>query len=256
MGLLLPNIRRLFVPDPGYVLLDCDLAGADAQVVAWEANDEDLKEAFRKGLKVHHKNAADMWGEAYTSLAADDPRKAKRYYEIKRAVHGTNYLSTPKNIAAILNWTVGEATDFQRKWFSLHPGIKAWHNRIRESLERSRSVTNAYGFTRTYFDRVDSILPEAVAWNPQSTVAITCFKGALSLRENLPWVEILIQVHDSLVMQIPLSRIGDVLLVRRHLLNTIPYPDPLVIQWGLSLSPTSWGDVKELKWEEAADLKL
>lgn len=251
--LLLPNIRRLFIPDSGYLILDCDLAGADAQVVAWEADDEDLKNAFRKGLKIHHKNAADMWGDVYTSLHPEDLRKKTLYDAIKKAVHGTNYLSTSRNIAATLNWTLKEAEDFQRKWFSLHPGIKGWHNRIRESLERSRSVTNAYGFTRTYFDRIDSILPEAVAWKPQSTVAITCFKGALNVRRNLPWVEFLIQVHDSLVFQVPKSRQRDIPLIRDHLLNPIPYPDPLTIQWGLSISDKSWGDVKEIKWEDVAD---
>ena len=39
----LPQIRKFFVPDPGKILFDVDLAGADAQIVAWEANDEPLR---------------------------------------------------------------------------------------------------------------------------------------------------------------------------------------------------------------------
>ena len=42
----LPNIRKIFIPDPVYILIDSDLAGADAQVVAWEADDEDLKKTL------------------------------------------------------------------------------------------------------------------------------------------------------------------------------------------------------------------
>ena len=39
----MPNIRKLYVPDPGYEIFDIDFSGADAQVVAWEADDKPLK---------------------------------------------------------------------------------------------------------------------------------------------------------------------------------------------------------------------
>lgn len=67
----LPNIRKIFIPDPGYVVFDCDLAGADAQVVAWEADDEDLKRAFRAKLDVHAHNATAMWGDEFKRLPPD-----------------------------------------------------------------------------------------------------------------------------------------------------------------------------------------
>ena len=252
---LLPNIRRLFIPDPGYVILDVDLAGADAQVVAWEAEDEDLKAAFRAGLKVHEKNATDIWGDLYTGLPPGHLRD-RLYKQTKVCVHATNYIGSARTIAITQGWPVQKAADFQRRWFSLHPGIKRWHQRVERSLESSRKVVNAFGFHVVYFDRIDTILPEAVAWGPQSTVATTCFKGALQLRDRLPWVQILLQVHDSLVLQIPRARIKDLLLVRDALLNPIPYSDPLVIQWGLALSPRSWGEVEKMDWEAAIDLKL
>lgn len=253
---LLPNIRRLFIPDPGHIILDCDLSGADAQVVAWEAEDEDLKDAFRKGLKLHKKNAADMWGEKFTKLTEGTHEYDRLYDEIKKGVHAANYLVSARTLAITLGWTIREAETFLDRWFSLHPGIRNWHDRTARSLETSRSVTNRFGFRIFYFDRIDNVLSEAVAWLPQSTIAHTCFRGALQVRDHLPWVRILIQVHDSLVMQIPRKRLSDILLVQQHLLNTIPYPDPLTIQWGLALSPKSWGDIQKFSWEEAATLKL
>lgn len=254
---LLPNIKRLFIPDPGMILLDCDLAGADAQIVAWEAEDEDLKDAFRRGLKLHKKNAADMWGEAFTSLDETSPQYKRRYDEIKKSVHATNYLSSARTLAITLGWTIAEAEDFQRRWFTLHPGIKdSFHKGIYDELRRSRSVTNKFGFRIYYFDRIDSVFSEAVAWKPQSTVANTCFKGALQVRAALPWAQFLLQVHDSLVMQIPRKRLPDILMIRDHLLNTIPYDDPLTIQWGLGISDKSWGECTKMEWEQAKDLRL
>ena len=243
----MPNIRKMFVPDEGYTIFDVDLAGADAQVVAYEAEDLDLIEAFRKGLDVHSKNAEDMWGTSFTSLAGDKnhgPRKKKRG-ECKIGVHLTNYGGSARAAAKVLGWTVREAESFQRRWFSLHPGIKAnFHGRIESSLQRSRMVSNRFGYRRVYFDRIDSCFTEALAWVPQSTVAEVSFRGGLALEEKCPWVEMLLQVQDSLVFQVPHAYEDRIEEISTGLIVEVPYttPHPLVIQWGIARSRTSWGD--------------
>lgn len=236
----LPNVRKMFLPDPGMTIYDADLSGADAQVVAWEAHDEDLMAAFRAGLKVHHKNAEDMWGSAYTSLTG--AAKEKRYAEIKKGVHLTNYGGSARTAAKSLGWTNHEAEQFQRRWFSIHPAIKQWHRRVESQLQQNRSLTNAFGYRVYYFDRIDTLLTQALAWGPQSSVAISCFRGAAQVRRELPWVQLLLQVHDSLVFQIPHSKEGEEAKIRFTLANPIPYPEPLVIAWGLKKSRVSWGD--------------
>ncbi len=45
----LPGIRRLFLPDPGKLLVEFDLSKADLRVVVWESEEEELKEALRRG---------------------------------------------------------------------------------------------------------------------------------------------------------------------------------------------------------------
>lgn len=241
----MPNIRKMFVPDPGHTMFDCDLAGADAQVVAYEAEDEDLIRAFAAGLDVHSKNAEDMWGPSFTRLAGDKSNgpKSKKRKECKQAVHLTNYGGSPRAAAYVLGWTVREAESFQRRWFSLHPRIKTnFHGRVDASLRASRMVTNRFGYRRVYFDRIESCFTEALAWVPQSTVAEVSFRGALALEEHCPWVEMLLQVHDSLVFQVPHDHEGAINELRRCLAYPIPYTIPLTIQWGISRSRVSWGD--------------
>lgn len=251
MSISLPNIRKLFLPDPGYTIFDADLAGADAQVVAWEANDEGLKAAFRRGDDVHSLNAATVMGERFSKLSKDDPVRYKLRQQSKQAVHGTNYGASARTLAQILGWTIHETELFQQKWFSAHPGIRDWHHRTEAALRTSRTVRNAFGYRRIYFDRVDALLPQALAWIPQSTVALVCFRGALAVRRSLPNVQLLVQVHDSLVGQIPTRDLADTLpKLRKHLHNAVPYEDPLTIRWGLSLSETSWGDCKDVPWPE------
>lgn len=254
----LPNIRKMFIPDRGKVIVDADLAGADAQVVAWEAEDDQLKAAFRAGKSVHLMNGETLLGATFTSAPGHHKEpgtpKGKMYDALKRFVHATNYLGSAKTLLAnthigpVFGWDLATFQREQRRWLdTLHPGIRRWHKRTERSLHESRSIRNAFGYRIVYFDRIDSVLSQAVAWGPQSTVAEVCFRGALQLRAAVPWVEMLLQVHDSIVFQIPIHRWGEASTLdtlQRNLQCPIPYPDPLIIQWGIAGSDKSWGDCK------------
>ena len=95
----------------------------------------------------------------------------------------------------------------------------------------------------TFFGRVDKALPQALAWVPQSTVAIVTAKAMDVIDLSFPSVETLLQVHDSIVGQLPIERdpalFGQLLDAVRI---PIPYDDPLTIPWGAKLSKYTWGD--------------
>lgn len=245
--LVLPNVRKLLIPDPDYTIFEADLAGADAQVVAWEAEDDDLKAAFRSGLDVHSKNAEDILGSRFTQLPEGSHARYKARQQNKVAVHLTNYGGTARTLAVSQGWTVHDADHFQRKWFSLHPGIKnRFHGRVESALQSNRTIRNKYGFRRVFFDRPDACFAEALAWIPQSTVAITTYLGAFALKEAFPQVEILLQVHDSLVFQFPTQGCPKLREILSALRVVTPYDDPLVIPWGLSSSTKSWGECEKV----------
>lgn len=261
--LRLPNIRRMFKTDYRHLILDVDLAGADAQVVAWDAGDEKLKSAFKKGLKVHVQNAIDIWGDEFIEMKEKKEHEekqgvingpwmakyAKRYYEIKRGVHGTNYGSSARTLALILGWSLDTANRFQRKWFTEHPEIYEWQRNKEKELQTQRAVYNAFGFRRVYFDRLDDLLPQALAWVPQSTVAIACAMGLIQVCDALPWVRPRLQVHDSGVLCIPTHKRSELWRIGELLKVEIPYPDPLRIQWSLKVSETTWGAAKSVNWD-------
>lgn len=245
----LPNVRKLFIPDPGYVMCEADLSGADALVVAKEANDAELMQDIISGIDLHSKNATSLFGAQFTSLAKESPARYELRQQVKQGVHATNYGALARTLALILGWTVTQAERFQRTWFKLHPGIEGWQLRTAAGLHQSRSVTNAYGYRIIYFDRIDAVLPQALAWLPQSTVAETCFRGILQAEDACPWVDSLMQVHDSFLFQVPVHRHPDGLIaVMKALRNAIPYkPEPLIIPWKMSSSHLSWGDCEEIK---------
>jgi DNA polymerase I-like protein with 3'-5' exonuclease and polymerase domains len=255
----LPNVRELFIPDAGYIICDCDLDRADLQVVVWEADEPDLKRQLRLGVDIHIMNGILLEGhepppeDELVETHPEYPEHKKRYKGprqfAKSFVHGTDYGGSARTMAINCGITVKRSEWAQNRWFSIYPGIKRWHNRVEHSLMTTRTVTNAFGYRRVYFDRVQSILPEALAWIPQSTVAIVTNKGIINLDNNMPMVEMLLQNHDSNVFQFPRNHYPHILPeIRKNLLIEVPYEDPLTIPVGLKVSEKSWGDCKEVPW--------
>lgn len=245
--LVLPNVRKLFLADPGYTMYEGDLKGADAQVVAWEAEDEDLMAAFRRGLDVHSMNAEAMWGTAFTSLSGH-ARDVKRQQN-KVAVHLTNYGGSSRTLAITQGWLVHEADRWQKKWFGLHPKIKTkFHGKVRRWLEQpAKTIWNAFGFRRPYFDRAEDCFSEALAWIAQSTVAINCNKGFFAFQKQYPQVEELLQTHDSVTFQVPDSSPVPVAEIPKWMTIKTPYPSPLFIPWDLKGGRKSWGELEKIK---------
>lgn len=252
---LLPNIRKLYIPDPGMTFFDTDLDRADLQVVAWEADDARLKDALRRGVDVHLLNATLISGETYPleHLIEGKPeyKPIREKYAVERQMaktlaHGTNYGGSARTMAANTGYPLAAVERWQAAYFSTYPGIKKWHQRVEEQLRRTRMVTNKFGYRRYYFERTDNILPEALAWIPQSTVGVYIDRVWILIEENLPEVQVLLQVHDSLAGQFPTVRAStckhSILQLAKQVI--VPYDDPLIIPLGIKTSELSWGDVE------------
>jgi DNA polymerase I-like protein with 3'-5' exonuclease and polymerase domains len=231
--LVFPNVRSFFIPDPDHIIMEWDLERADLQVVVWEADDSVLKQILREGVDLHAENA---------KVLGCSRQMAKTF------VHGTNYGGTARTMAKNCGVLVHQSELMQRRWFGAHPGIKTWHRRTEMQLATNRTITNRFGFRITFFDRMESLLPKALAWTPQSTVALAINIGLVEVAKHLPEVEFLLQVHDSLLLQVHKSHFPAIIpSIRKHIQVTIPYPDPLVIPTSCSWSDRSWGDAEPYK---------
>lgn len=254
MDFRLPNIRSMYVPDAGFTFFDMDLDRADLQVVVWESDDAMLKAALRMGADIHLLNTYGIDNKEPPPLEElvethpkywdhRGPRKHTREFA-KVFCHATNYLGKAKTVATNTGRGVHEIDLAQRRWFSAHPGILAWHERVINQVKRHRFVENRFGYRWYIFDRIDELLfPAAVAWIPQSTVGNVINRAWLNFHRELPEVQVLLQVHDSLAGQFPTHR-RDTLLPRMQELSRIvvPYEDPLIIPTGVKTSTVSWGD--------------
>lgn len=237
-GLDLPNVRSLFIPDPGYTFFDIDLDSADLRIVAWEADLREMKAMIAEGKKVY----IEVMKEYYK-----DPTKnkdSKEYRIFKGLCHGTHYLGTSKGLAERLGLLVHEVDVIQKWYYGKFPGLKRWQDDVKDQVIKRRMVTNIFGYRNYIFDRIEgTIFNQAIAWIPQSTVGILINKAYVNIHNNLPHVEVLLQVHDSLAGQFP-THLGEA--CERDIIAqsaiVLPYDDPTIIPVGCKTSTRSWGD--------------
>lgn len=235
----LPNVRSLFIPDAGYTFWDIDLASADLRIVVWEADEPEFKAMIKEGADPYTEIAKEHFRDH--SLTKSDPRRQT----FKGFAHGTNYLGTAKGLAERLGLSVHEAEKTQKWYFERFPRIKKWQDDVKNQILKRRYVENVFGYRCYFFDRIEgTIFNQAVAWIPQSTVACIINRAYVAIDEQVPEVDILLQVHDSLAGQYP-THLGDWAINKITSLAeiTLPYEnDPMIIPVGVKTSTTSWGD--------------
>jgi DNA polymerase-1 len=236
----LPNIRTLFIPDPGFEYFDIDLSAADLRIVVWESDCREMKAMLHAGLDPYTEIAKEFYHDP--GINKKDPRRQT----FKSFAHGTNYLGTAKGLAQRLGLSVKEAESTQKWYFGKFPEIHKWQERIKREVYTRRMVRNVFGYRLYIFERIEGTkMNEVVAWIPQSSVGCLINRIYMKIYERLREVQVLLQVHDSLAGQYPIDQAE---WYRRRILEEavveLPYADPLVIPVGIKTSRKSWGDCK------------
>lgn len=246
----LPNIKKIFLPDPGMELADYDLSGADIQIVAADSQCKWLLDYFEnpKGD-----------GKVYRYIASEFLQRDitdKEYKTYKGVFHGTNYLMQIKKLAAMSGLSLTEAKELQDFYFYLCPEVKIWHKRIESSLKLKGYVENIFGRRSWYLNTTDKNLQnKACAFIPQSSIADLINRATVNIDEKFykvnytnRYCDILLQVHDSLVFQYPISEAPAMReLLKKEMVIDIPYTPILRIPSDYKISTESYGDVKKPK---------
>ena len=243
-GLNLPNIRTIFVPDPGYTMFDMDLSKADLRIVTWESDELEMKAMLREGRDPYVEIAREFYKDPSITKTRSDGSDHPKYKTFKSFAHGTHYLGSPYGLAGRLGLSVHQASTTQKWYFERFPRISAWQKEFCAALLSRRYVQNIFGYRRYYFDRIDdSTYREAIAWLPQSTVALYVNRIWMAIYENHPKIQVLLQGHDSIAGQFPTFRRVECLRqIHEAGQIVLPYDDPLIIPVGVKVSEKSWGD--------------
>ena len=264
------EVRRCFVPDPGYVIAYNDLERAESFVVAKITGDRVMLDHHLPGKNAHRLLGATLFDKAPEELNDDE------YYLSKKTRHAGNYMQghitfmNNVNKEADKTGVILDTKTAKRligTYREMHVGLGRWWDAVKYKLKQDRTLHNLYGRPRVFYGRIDAELPKAVAFAPQSTVGDCMNYGILNLwnagvakpvdKGGLGKIEMLMQIHDALVYQFRYTTDDEMYAllreVRQHML--IPTTNPrdgevFTINTMPAISHVSWGDCKELKAHE------
>lgn len=213
------ELRRVFIPDPGFKLYGIDKAQSEARDVGWFCGtilgDWSYLEACESGDLHTYVTRLSYPEWAWTGdLKKDRAIAERRFYRFftyrdvsKRVGHATNYLGQPREISKQTRLPFKIAEEFQARYFEAFPCIRRMHAWITQTLQRERSLTNSFGRHRGFYDRPDAhdTIKSAVAYMFQSATGDCLNLGLYRLwKEMGTRVQILSQLHDAVYFQAPI----------------------------------------------------
>lgn len=218
------SLRSVFVADPGYKFANLDLEQGDSRNVGalcWNILvDNDSWNERSAGAYLDACESGDLhttvarmtlphlpWGTAPDREIAETPfyRHHDYRYMCKRLGHGSNYLGQPPQMAKMTKFPVQAVKDFQKSYFNAFPCIVGYHEWVFYQLQHFAQIETLFGRRRFFFGRPKegTTQREAVAFAPQSMTADAINTGILNLWRSDKPVQMLMQVHDSILFQYP-----------------------------------------------------
>jgi len=212
-----PIMKKFMLCDEGYVAYEVDLGQAENRVVAYLGPDLKMIDAFESGADIHRRTASLIFGvpegeisdEAGSSDIAGG-QYSQRFWG-KKANHSLNYGMGYKKFAYTLEIAENEGKFIVDRYHQGYPGVRQMHAWIVNQLRKDRTLTNLFGRRYIFLDRWDdTLMTDAYAFMPQSSIADKVNRHGLMFvyysQDIFKHVEILNQVHDSILFQIPLTQ--------------------------------------------------
>jgi len=202
------EIRKMFIPKPGCVLVDADYSQIELRVLAHIAGDTRMQEAFKTGMDIHAVTASQVFGVAPEDVTALQRRHAK-------AVNfGIVYGISEFSLAEDIGVSRYEAKNYIDSYLANYQGVRTYMKNV---VGQARDC----GYTQTMFGRRRYIPDlksanfnirsgaERIALNtPIQGTAADLIKLAMirvdnALNEQFPEAKLLLQVHDELIVECP-----------------------------------------------------
>lgn len=234
------SVKRVLIPDAGFLLVECDLEQAESRTTAHISGDKRLISAVSGEADFHSLNASAFFGVPYESIYDSVKRKTidKGLRDLaKRVNHGANYNMGPGVLVETMGldkiayaqralklpklWMPKQVAEYLLAQFhKTYPGIAGTYypwviaNILKHQLLYMDTSWDCNyqatpkAWTRYCFGKPDknkSDLNAYVAHCPQSLNAITLNRAFLSVFYDLafkPEFKLLCQIHDSIFFQI------------------------------------------------------
>ena len=199
-------LRKVFVPQDGFVFMDADYSQIELRVLAHFSGDKALINAYREQSDIHRITASQVFHVPFDEVTDLQRRNAK-------AVNfGIVYGISSFGLSQGLSITRKEAEGYINRYFETYPGIKAFLDGAVAEAKEKGYVTTLFGRRRPVPELKSSnfmqrSFGERVAMNsPIQGTAADIIKFAMLgvdrrlRRENMRY-RLILQVHDELLIE-------------------------------------------------------
>jgi DNA polymerase-1 len=246
------QVRKAFVAGPGNVLVAIDYSQIELRVVAHMADDKAMLDAFKAGEDIHATTAAKILEKELKDVTEDERRNAK-------AVNfGLIYGMSAFGLTQSTELTLAEAQDFVKAYFEGFPGIRSY-------IDDTKALASEQGYVETLLGRrryfhglkegtnaiVRSRLEREAINSPiQGTAADIMKLAMLRVAKALPKSglegQMLLQVHDELVLECPKGELKDLsklVMAEMSAAYKLKVPLQTEVKWG-----KNWLEMEDLKF--------
>lgn len=223
------KIRKAFVATPGNKLVSADYSQIELRLMAEIGNVGPLKQAFADGLDIHAMTASEMFGVPIKGMPGDIRRRAK-------AINfGIIYGISAFGLANQLGIPREEAGAYIKKYFERFPGIRAYMDETKEFCRENGYVTTIFG-RKCHYPDIKAANPSIRAFNERAAInarlqgsAADIIRRAMirmddALTEKKLGAQMLLQVHDELIFEVPEKEVARTLPVVTHVMEQAPFP--------------------------------
>ncbi|HCL04448.1 MAG TPA: DNA polymerase I [Lachnoclostridium phytofermentans] len=215
------KIRKVFIPEEGYLFLDADYSQIELRLLAHMSKDERLIEAYRQAQDIHRLTASEVFRTPFDEVTSAQRSNAK-------AVNfGIVYGISSFSLGQDLDITRKEAEEYINKYFMTYPGVKTYLDGLIEEGKESGVVKTLYGRIRPVPDLTNSNFmkrsaEERIAMNsPIQGTAADIMKLAMIhvnqvLKERKLKSRLLLQIHDELLVETHESEVEEVAKIMKE----------------------------------------
>jgi DNA polymerase I len=227
------KIRRAFIATPGHKLVSADYSQIELRLLAEIADIPVLKQAFRDGLDIHAMTASEMFGVPIKEMPSEVRRRAK-------AINfGIIYGISAFGLANQLGIAREEASAYIKKYFERFPGIRAYMDETREFCRKYGYVTTLFG-RKCHYPEIKASNASVRSFNERAAInarlqgsAADIIRRAMTraedaLAEKKLSAQMLLQVHDELIFEVPDEEVAATLPVVQHVMQDAPFPAVLL----------------------------
>ena len=236
------EIRKMFVPREGCVLVDADYSQIELRVLAHIAEDATMQKAFINGMDIHTVTASQVFGVPAEEVTPLQRRHAKAVnFGI---VYGISEFSLSEDLG-VSRW---EAKDYIDSYLANYKGVRTYMKQVVDDARESGFTVTMYGRKRYIPELKSSNFnirsgAERIALNtPIQGTAADLIKLAMirvdnALRSQYPEAQLILQVHDELIVECPeeiASRVAQLVSCEMEQVAALSVPLNADAKWGKS----------------------